>query len=92
MSLRAEGIERQPADGSFDAALAQFFHDSGTELAAETFVREIPSGPDEERKKRDKEEASPARGHLLAPRPTAVERPGRASFFHGMKKDRRHRC
>ena len=39
----AERIERELADGSFDAALAQFFDDADAELSTEAAIRQIPA-------------------------------------------------
>ena len=55
----AEGIEREPAHGGFDAAFAQFVRDGGAPLPAETFVRQIPAAPKQERDECENEE--PAR-------------------------------
>ena len=41
----AERIERQPADGRFDAALVQFFDDAVTPLPAKALLGQIQSTP-----------------------------------------------
>ncbi len=45
----AEGIEGETTDGGFDAALAQLVRDGGAPLAAETFVRQIPTSEKKQR-------------------------------------------
>ena len=86
----AEGIEREPADGGFDPALAEFFDHASAELTAKPPVSEIPATPKQKSEKGEKDEARSACCQLPPPGPAPIEGTGDAPFFRRMQKDRRH--
>src|SRR6202030_3124814 len=62
----SHGIEREPLDRRFDAALVQFVGNAIAPFLAEAALRQIPAGPAEDENERDYREAQHAAGLGMA--------------------------